>query len=106
MSAWLSPENRKKIFNSSVSTDGDLSIFEPSNNHLKRYFLVAKFLSYYFFQSAVSCPFTCVFQVFKVSVLLHHVYNYITYMFTMLVKHFQASQNFQMSPYYVTDTAV
>lgn len=37
VSAWLSPENRKQVFDSSVSTDGDISVFEPSNNPLKRY---------------------------------------------------------------------
>lgn len=35
VSAWLSPENRKQVFDSSVSTDGD--VFEPSNIPLKRY---------------------------------------------------------------------
>ncbi|KAG7485277.1 serine serine/threonine-protein kinase haspin [Solea senegalensis] len=28
--AWISPDNRKQVFDSSVSTDGDLSEFEPS----------------------------------------------------------------------------
>lgn len=44
--AWLSPENRKQVFDSSVSTDGDISVFEPSNIPLKGYVQVSKFLLY------------------------------------------------------------
>ncbi|XP_073326586.1 uncharacterized protein haspin [Pagrus major] len=30
VSAWISPENRKQVFDSTTSTDGDISVFEPS----------------------------------------------------------------------------
>ncbi|XP_059190722.1 uncharacterized protein haspin [Centropristis striata] len=30
LSAWLSPENRKQAFDSTRSTDGDMSVFEPA----------------------------------------------------------------------------
>lgn len=53
VSAWLSPENRKQVFDSSLSTDGDISVFEPSNNPLKRYVQLAKFLSYFFLYSSL-----------------------------------------------------
>ncbi|XP_011610907.2 uncharacterized protein haspin [Takifugu rubripes] len=35
ISAWLSPENRKQVFDSSFSTDGDIPVLETSNR-LKR----------------------------------------------------------------------
>jgi len=37
LSRWISPDNRKKAFDSSRSTDGDCSVFEPANPPKKRY---------------------------------------------------------------------
>ncbi|TNN69351.1 Serine/threonine-protein kinase haspin [Liparis tanakae] len=36
LSRWISPDNRKKAFDSSRSTDGDCSVFEPANPAKKR----------------------------------------------------------------------
>ncbi|XP_056266190.1 uncharacterized protein haspin isoform X2 [Pseudoliparis swirei] len=36
LSRWISPDNRKKAFDSSRSTDGDCSVFEPANPPKKR----------------------------------------------------------------------
>lgn len=37
VSAWISPENRKQAFDSTLSTDGDVSVFEPSKPTKIRY---------------------------------------------------------------------
>ncbi|XP_034543402.1 serine/threonine-protein kinase haspin [Notolabrus celidotus] len=34
LSAWISPENRKQAFESTLSTDGDVSVFEPSRERM------------------------------------------------------------------------
>lgn len=34
--AWISPDNRKQAFDSSLSTDGDGSVFEPAKKPASR----------------------------------------------------------------------
>ncbi|KAA8594828.1 hypothetical protein FQN60_011963 [Etheostoma spectabile] len=36
LSAWISPENRKQAFDSTCSTDGDMSVFEPAKPPMSR----------------------------------------------------------------------
>lgn len=75
ISAWLSPENRKQVFDSSFSTDGDIPVLETSNR-LKRYVRVVQSLSR---SSSVQCIIVIYFKFFAALVLCISYY-----IFTML----------------------